>query len=278
MTASEFIINVNEADFEYEVLSYSQNTPVIVDFWATWCQPCKILDPILEKLTLEANGNLRLARVDTDDNPNLAIRYGVRSLPTIKAFSQGQVVTELVGVQPETRLRDILGKIIPPSPDNLAVEKANGLLFLHQWAAAEKMFKEVLEQHPDLTSGQLGLAKALLREGKIGEAQGMLSSIPASREFSQAETLMPYANALMDFQEEKLDEETDLDIAFKSSIRLAGRNNLPAALDGLLDILRQERHYHNDRARLVVLSLLELMGEEDPQTRQYRSELASVLF
>jgi putative thioredoxin len=278
MTASEFIINVNEADFEYEVLSYSQNTPVVVDFWATWCQPCKVLDPILEKLILEANGNLRLARVDTDDNPNLAIRYGVRSLPTVKAFSQGQVVSEFVGVQPETRLRDLLGKIVPPSPASLAVEKANGLLFLHQWSSAEKMFREILEQHPDLPSGQLGLAKTLLREGKIGEALQILRSIPASREFSQAEILLPFAEALKDLQEEKLTEETDLDIAFKNSIRLAGRSNLPAALDGLLDILRQDRHYHNDWARLVILSLLELMGEEDPQTRQYRSELASVLF
>jgi putative thioredoxin len=278
MKASEFIINVNEADFEYEVLSYSQNIPVVVDFWATWCQPCKILDPVLEKLILEANGNLRLARVDTDDNPNLAIRYGVHSLPTIKAFSQGQVVSEFVGVQPETRLRDLLGKIVPPSPTNLALEKANGLLFLHQWSSAEKMFREILEQHPELPSGQLGLAKTLLREGMLAEALQILRGIPASREFSQAEILLPFANALKDFQEEKLDEETDLDNAFKNSIRLAGRGNLPAALDGLLDILREDRHYHNDQARLVMLSLLELMGEEDPQTRQYRSELSSVLF
>ncbi len=278
MTASEYIINVSEADFEYEVLSYSQNTPVVVDFWATWCQPCKALDPILEKLILEANGNLRLARVDTDDNPNLALRYSVRSLPTIKAFSQGQVVSEFVGMQPEPRLRDLLGKIIPPSPANLAIEKANGLLFLHQWSSAEKVFREILEQHPDLPSGQLGLAKTLVREGKIAEALVILHNIPASREFSQAEVLLPYANALKDFNENNLPEETDLDIAFKNSIRLGGRSNLPAALDGLLDILRQDRHYRNDQARLVMVSLLELMGEDDPQTRQYRSELASVLF
>ena len=179
---------------------------------------------------------------------------------------------------PEPRLRDLLGKIIPPSPANLAIEKANGLLFLHQWSSAEKVFRELLEQHPDLPSGQLGLAKTLVREGKVAEALGILRSIPASREFSQAEILLPYAIALKDFNENNLPDETDLDIAFKSSIRLAGRSNLPAALDGLLDILRQDRHYHNDQARLVMLSLLELMGEDDPQTRQYRSELGSVLF
>ncbi|HMD88256.1 MAG TPA: tetratricopeptide repeat protein [Anaerolineaceae bacterium] len=278
MTASEFIINVNEADFEYEVLSYSQNTPVLVDFWAPWCQPCKLLDPILEKLILEANGNLRLARVNTDDNPNLAIRYGVHSLPTVKAFSQGQVVSEFVGLQPEPRLRELLGKIMPPSPANLAVEKANSMLFLHQYSSAEKMFREILEQHPDLSSAQLGLSKTLLHEAKVSEALELLHSIPASREFSQAEILLPFAIALKDFQAEKLADETDLDTAFKNSIRLASRGNLPAALDGLLDILRQDRHYHSDRARLVVLGLLELLGEEDPQTRQYRSELASVLF
>jgi thioredoxin len=115
MTPSNFIVDVSEADFEYEVLSYSQNIPVVVEFWATWCQPCKQLGPMLERLTEEAQGSFRLARVDVDANPNLALRYGVRSVPTVKAISQGQVVGEFAGLQPETRVRDFLARLAPPS-------------------------------------------------------------------------------------------------------------------------------------------------------------------
>ena len=86
------IIDVTEADFEYEVIEYSQNTPVVVDFWAAWCQPCKVLAPMLEKLIKETAGAIRLARVNVDENPNLAIRFGVRSIPAVKAFSGGQIV------------------------------------------------------------------------------------------------------------------------------------------------------------------------------------------
>ena len=114
MTPSDFIVDVTESDFEYEVLSYSQNVPVVVEFWATWCQPCKTLGPMLERLTEEASGVFRLARVDVDSSPNLALRYSVRSVPTVKAISQGQVVGEFAGLQPEVRVRDFLEKLSPP--------------------------------------------------------------------------------------------------------------------------------------------------------------------
>ncbi len=110
MTPSEFIVDVSESNFEYEVLSYSQNLPVVVDFWAEWCQPCKRLGPLLEQLTEEARGNFRLARVDVDANPNLALRYSVRSIPTVKAFSQGQVVLHLPGCSCAT------GERVPGQP------------------------------------------------------------------------------------------------------------------------------------------------------------------
>src|SRR5512138_2786220 len=127
MMSSNFIVDVTEHDFEYEVLSYSQNVPVVVEFWATWCQPCKTLSPMLERLTEEAGGSFRLARVDVDSNPNLALRYGVRSVPTVKAISQGQVVGEFAGLQPEARVRDFLARLAPPSEASLAIEKATSL-------------------------------------------------------------------------------------------------------------------------------------------------------
>jgi len=98
MMASDHIISVTEADFEYEVIAYSKQMPVVVDFWAEWCGPCKTLGPILERLAQEANGAFRLAKVDVDANPNLALRFSVRSIPNVKAFQDGQVVAEFVGM------------------------------------------------------------------------------------------------------------------------------------------------------------------------------------
>jgi len=278
MMPSDYIVDVSDSDFEYEVVAYSQNIPVVVDFWATWCKPCKVMDPILERLAVEAQGAFRLARVDVDANPNLAMRFSVRNIPTVKAFSGGAVVGEFVGSQPEARLREFVGKITPPSPLSLALEKAESLLSGHQWSEGEKTFRSVLEQEPGNPAALLGLSKILLGQGKGSEAAQILRDFPASKQYNDAEILMPYANALLAYQKNNLDDDTDLDAAFRSSIRLAGKGNFVAALDGLFDILRQDKKFRNGKARLVALSLFEIMGEDDPNIRQYRSEMASILF
>jgi len=278
MTPSDFIVDVTESDFEYEVLSYSQNVPVVVDFWATWCQPCKTLGPMLERLTEEAGGSFRLARVDVDSNPNLALRYGVRSIPTVKAISQGQVVGEFVGLQPEARVREFLAKLAPPSETALAKEKADSLLAGHRWAEAEAIYRELEEQTQNQPPVLLGLVKALLAQGKSGEALFILNYFPASREYNTAQFLRPLADAMMKFEKNELPAETELDATFLSSIRLAKRGNLFAALDGMLDIIRQEKRYRSDKARQVFLGILELLGPDDPDAKQYRNELTMLLF
>jgi len=278
MMASDFIVDVSEADFEYEVVAYSQNTPVLVDFWAEWCQPCKVLTPILEELAREAKGAFRLARADADKNPNLAMRYGVRSIPTIKAFRQGQVVGEFVGLQPQERIREFIERLMPPSEVALALEKANSLLAVQDWSGAEQAFRKLAEEEPDNAAVQLGLVKSILAQGKGGEATFILRNFQPSKEYAAAQKLLPLADALVKFDHNQLPEETDLDATFRVSLRLAHRANLEAAMDGLLDILRQDKRYRNNLARQVMLSLLELYGPEDATGRQYRNELASVLF
>jgi putative thioredoxin len=278
MAPSNFIVDVTEADFEYEVLSFSQNTPVVVEFWAVWCQPCKRLGPMLERLAEEAHGNFRLARVDVDVNPNLALRYGVRSVPTVKAFSQGQVVGEFAGLQPEMRVREFVEKLGPPSEASLALEKADSLLADHQWAEAEVIYRGLEEQNQNQPNVLLGLVKALLAQGKVGEALFILNYFPASREYNAAQIMRPLADAMIKAERDELPDETDLDTMFRNSIRLARRGNQLAALDGLLDILRQDKRYRSDKARQVFLGIVELLGSDDPDARQYRSELASVLF
>ena len=275
---SNNIIDVNEVDFEYEVIAYSQNSPVLVDFWAEWCQPCKTLSPMLERLTTEAQGGLRLAKVNIDQNPNLAQMFNIRSIPTVKAFSQGHVAAEFVGFQPEERLRDFIAKIVPPSAADLEIEKGGNLITLEKWAEAEIVFRKALTIKHESPTALLGLAKSLLVLGHGEEALQILSDFPASRELSSAERLLPFARTLEKHQQNTLPRENDLDIAFANNIRLAGSGKLAAALDGLLDILRHDKRYRNKLAQEMVLSLLEILGVDNPQTKAYRVELNTILF
>ena len=274
----ETIIDVSEMNFEYEVIAYSENMPVVVDFWAEWCRPCKILSPILEKVVLGTGGGIRLAELNIDQNPNLAMRYGVRSIPTVKAFTQGKIVAEFVGVQPEERIVEFVRKLTPPSPVDLSIEKAGHLLLNSNWMEAEHIFRQALQNKPNSPAGLLGLVKSLLAQGKANDALKILRSFPSSEEYPHAQMLLPFAESLDKQSKGELPEESNLDATFCNSIRLAGNGNLSSAMDGILDILRQDKHYHNNLAHKVALSLLGMMGKENKLTRQYRAELASVLF
>jgi len=275
---SDFIVSVNESSFEYDVIAYSQNVPVIVDFWADWCKPCRILTPLLEKLANEAEGGFRLAKVDVDANPNLALRFSVRTIPTVIAFSQGRRVSDFAGVIPEHLVREFINKILPPQPSDLLAQKGNSLLAAGDVTAAEEAFLEALELNDQHPTSLLGIMKVSLLKGQSADAMQIYKTFPASQEYNAAEQLVPLIKAMEDFRGNKLPAETDLDAAFVNSLRLASRGNIFASIDGLLDVLRQDKRYRKDRAKLVILGLLELLDPEGEQTRKYRSELAAILF
>lgn len=278
MMASQFVIDVTEMTFEYEVIAFSKNKPVLVDFWAEWCRPCKTLGPLLEKLVDEENGTLRLAKVNIDRNPNLAMQFSVRSIPTVKVFTNGRISNEFTGLLPENQIRVFINKLSPPSPFELDLSRAQSMLLSHNWHNAETNLRAILSENADTPAAIIGLAKSLLAQDKAKEALGLLNEILSTREINQVEILKPYANALINYHGEKLPGESNLDAIFYNSIRLASQGKFPMALDGFLDILRKDKGYRGKIAQKVILSILEIMGEEDPETRTYRAELASVLF
>ncbi len=275
---SEYIKAVTESDFEYEVLAYSQNTPVIVDFWAEWCKPCKMLSPLLEKLVDEANGAFRLAKVDADVNPNLVLKYGVRSIPTVLAFSQGSRISEFAGLQPEPRVREFINQILPPSPASLLVQKGDSLLAMGELEGSRQAYDEALKITENTPGALLGLIKIDLLEGNAPAARASLRVFPACKEYNEAERLLPLMKAMQDAVSDSLPADTDLDMAFKNSMRLAVRGNLLASLDGLMDILRADKHFRRERGKEVVLGILDLMDQESDLTRGYRKELTNILF
>jgi putative thioredoxin len=277
MSTSNYIVDVSEADFEFEVVAFSQKTPVVVDFWAEWCIPCRTLGPVLEKLAEEGRGAFRLAKINVDLNPNLARRFGIRSIPAVKAFRDGQVVAEFIGVQPEPQLRGFIRSISLQHMD-LLYEKAQNLSRMGRWEGAEKCFRTYLEDTSHQPAGTLGLIKCLIMQGKTSEAQGLLQTFPDSKELKSAEFLRPVVQALQFLQTGQIDQEEPLGAAYANALRLITRGNLPAAMDGVLDVLRQEKRYRSGEARRVMVGLLELMGEDNPQTREYRNEFASIVF
>ncbi len=272
------IIEVTEIDFEYEVIAYSRNSPVVVDFWAAWCQPCKPVGRILETITNESGGMFRLARVNTDDNPNLAIQFGVRSLPTIKAFSGGQVVGELVGEQPEGRVREFISRITPPSPLVLKTEKGEGYLAGRDWQQAASAFTEALEGSAGNSAALLGWGIALLGLGKGYQAREIFENFPSSKEYSRAVRLLPLAEAFVRNESSSASGENDLDLAYENCIRLARQAKFEAAVDGLLDILRQDKHYRNGLAQNAILGILEVISGSEETVRKYRKELTSIIY
>lgn len=271
------IIDVTEGNFDYEVLAYSQQTPVVVDFWASWCAPCRVLGPLLEKLAKEAQGSFRLAKVDVDQNPNLSTKFSIRSIPAVKAFKEGRIVSEFVGAQPEPRLREFIQALVP-SEESLTIEKGYGLLAMGRHHEAETTFRKVLSTSPTQPSALLGLVKCLILQGNLGEIDAIIHSFPASRELSSLEILRPLIAAMAKLPETDHFGEDPLDAAYQNTLRLVRRGYIEAALDGLLDILRQDKHYRSGEPRKIFLGLLELLGEGHPANRPYRNELASVLF
>jgi len=274
---SDFIRLVSEADFEYEVIAFSRQTPVVVDFWAEWCGPCKSLGPILERLVEEGQGSFRLAKVDVDSSPNLAIRFSVRSIPAVKAFRDGQVVSEFVGALPEPRVREFL-RSLAPSQTDLLLEKGQSLLGSHDWVQAESCFHQFLAKNPNHPAGRLGILKAVLMQGRLPEAATLLVDFPASKEFGAAETIRPLADALSALGSSPAYPENQLEAAYLNALWLVRRGNYAAALDGMLDLLRQDKHFRNGEVRKVILGLFETLGEQSLLTQQYRRELAMVLF
>ena len=274
---SDFIINVDEDDFEYEVLQYSLQTPVVVDFWAEWCVPCRVLSPLLEQFARDGAGSFRLAKVNVDQNGKLAKHYKVRNIPAVKAFVDGHVVAEFSGVIGEDGLRSFIRRLTPAQED-LLFAKGNNLMVLGDFAGAEEAYRGFLSGQPNHTGALLGLIRALLFQGKSEEPRILLQNFPASPEYNTAQLLKPVAEVYREFEATEVTSEDPLDAAFKNGIRLAKRGNLLAAMDGFLDILRRDKDFRKGQVKDIFVGWLALIGEAHPEARQYRKLLSSVLF
>ncbi len=273
---TENILDVNELDFHYNVLEYSFQNPVVVDFWANWCHPCKMLTPILEKIAIEADGAFRLAKINVDHNSNLAIRMGVHSIPHVKGIKSGQVVNEFVGLQPEVKIRDFIQSLLP-QPSELWIEKGRHFYQEGIWEEAAEAYRQALLIEHQNPTARLGLAKSLCRLQQFEEAQSYLTDFPPSKEYSAAQRLQFLINEILSAQGLPF-SDNELEAAYQNSLRLIFKGNYFAALDGLLDILRMDKSFGQGKLKEIIVEILDLLGDSDPETRSYRQELASILW
>ena len=274
------VIDVGDLDFEEKVIRASHDVPVVVDFWAGWCQPCLILSPMLERLAEEHAGRFVLAKVDVDANPNLSARFGIQSIPTVKAFREGQVVTEFVGVQPEEVLGRFIEQLLPSAADEL-IHRAEEARESSDLAETEALYREALSKDPAHQAAKLGLAALLAMQGEDEEARGLLAELPATEGVRQLVAALELRSAgrgeddreALRIRAEAGDLEADLALA--SADAAAGEHR--AALERSLKLVKSGGE-QRDRARDLMVRIFEALGDEHPLTREFRPRLASALF
>jgi putative thioredoxin len=274
------IRDVDTAEFPSAVLQRSQEVPVVVDFWAAWCGPCKVLGPLLEELTTEYGGAFELAKIDVDANQQLASQFGVQSIPTVIAFHHGRPVANFTGALPKQQLRAWLGQFLPTELDH-KVDEARDAALAGDNDLAEQLFREVLTEAPDHPEAGTGLASLLIARGDQESALivlGKLSPSPDVERLQAAARITAAQNDDIPKLEAALDEDPD-DPARRLELAsaLAGKGEYEPALDHMLRIVRNKAAL-KDEARKSMLDVFDVLGNEHPLTVSYRRQLASALF
>lgn len=260
------VVEVADADFPELVIEESRRRPVVVDFWAAWCQPCRVLGPILEKLAREKGGEFLLAKVDVDANPKTATQFQIQSIPSVKAFVDGRLVDEFIGAMPEQIVRQWLDRLLPTQADRGAA-RAREAEREGRLDEAERVYREVLEREPRHRAARLGLGRVQAQRGQWEEARELLNPLlpdPEAERVLAAVRVSEWAS---------LDGSTPLTRAQ----RTAGEGHWREALEGMLAVVRDDPEARPD-ARRAMLDVFAVLGDEDPLTREFRAKLASALF
>jgi putative thioredoxin len=245
------VIDVTEQTFEQEVIERSKTVPVVVDFWAEWCAPCRQLGPVLEKGASAREGQVVLAKLDTDANPRISAAFGIQGIPAVKAFKDGRVVAEFVGAQPPARVEAFYDSLVPSEADSL-VESGD-----------EDSLRRAIQLEPARSDARLALARILRERGEDDEALEILNSTAG------------------DFAAEGLAARIRLEKAGEPDLTEAfaalDRGERQAALDALLAAFPSADGVSDDLRRVVV-GILDELGVEDPLAREYRRKLAAALY
>ncbi len=277
---SPIVIEVDEGNFQRDVIQRSRELPIVVDFWAVWCGPCRMLGPILEELAREYAGRFILAKLNVDENPALAAQYNIQGIPAVKAFRDGKVAAEFVGALPRPAVRQFVEKLLPNGVE-VAVAAAHALLQAGKAGEAEVRLRAALADSPDHPAVLVGLAEAELAQGREAEALAILDRLPTA-EASRLRMAIALRQAARDTSEAGLRaclaaDPGDLPARFALGSLLSLQNRYEEALEQFLENVRRDRGVERNRAREAMLHLFDILGD-DPLARTFRNRLASLLF
>jgi putative thioredoxin len=273
--------DVTDANFAVEVIQRSHSVPVVVDFWAPWCGPCRVLGPIIERVAAECGPDVVLVKLNTDENPGTAMQFRIQGIPAVKAFRNGRVVKEFTGALPEPQVRAFFAGIVPTE-----AEKAARAAMRQAAAgdpAAESALREVLRKSPGNADAIVGLATLLLDRGEADEAEELLERAPQDR---RAKVLkhrifldgFASKHAGEDIPGEAGANPNDPRARYRHGALLAAQQRYQEALDELLDSVRLDRSFADGAARKAALAVFDILGLDSPITREYQRRLSQLLF
>lgn len=270
-------MNYEITDFQTDVIERSSAIPVLVDFWAEWCRPCKILGPILERLAAKSDGRWALAKVDTDKHQELAVEFGVRGIPNVKLFVDGKVSSEFTGALPEPSVVQWLKKALPGRFEK-DVEKAEKFLQNGRVTEGQSLLETIIKQDPGneharvLLAGSLAASnpdKAANLVADIEEHSEHFATVDAIRTFSSLTSKLLYPEALPDDPSKA---------AYLAALTELASRNYDAALQKFIEVIRTNRYYDDDGARKACIAIFRLLGDEHEVTRNRRREFSSALY
>ena len=289
------IIEVITENFMTDVIEKSKETPVIVDFWAPWCEPCKQLTPVIEKIVREKNGNVILAKMNIDESPEVAQQLKIQSIPAVMAFNEGQPVDGFIGVQPEKNITEFINKI--SSLKNSSTIEENiiaGKKYINDGdiETASLVFSEILKIEPENISAKSMLARCLLRNNQIDEAENIINNLPTSAESNQdfisvRSEVEIFKNAknnpISNEQEDELRGDIDknpnnqqLKLDLAKLLLAKGENE--NAINELLKIIEFDPKWNDGEARKQLIEIFNILGNEDILVIEGRKKLSSMLF
>jgi len=280
-----YVIEPTLRTFEEDVIMRSRTVPVVVDFWAPWCGPCKLLGPLLEKLAGEYAGKFILAKVDTERNPEIALQFGVRSIPAVFGFRDAKIVDAFVGAQPESITRAWLDRLLPTPAESLAIEASQ--LEATDLRAAEEKYKAALALDPDLTAAQTGLARVALEQGRFDDAAAHIAALER-RGFLEPDAEKIKAELTLQLQAQDAGgvetaraavaaNPDDLNAKFQLAEALAASGQYEDALALCLELVERDRKGVGEKARQTMIAIFQLLPPDSDLVAEYQRQLSMAL-
>jgi len=287
------IKDVNEDTFMDDVIEASKSSPIVVDFWAPWCGPCKTLGPALEAEVKATNGKIKMVKIDIDQNQNLASQMRIQSIPAVFAFVDGQPIDGFMGAKAPSELKVFIEKLLENVTDDEgdlseAIAVADEMLESEEFDDAAETFEAILGEDPNSSLAFVGLFKSKMGSKKINDAKKMLKEIPDTLK-NKPEILALQAQIELTNQAEGIGELNDLrkllstdvnnhQVRFDLALALFTKGETSEAIQELLTIFRLDQEWNDDAARQQLFKFFDILGGEDPITLSGRRQLASMLF